>query len=262
MYYANNYKGVAGDYVIVKGQLNNGTWEMSSAIAEHFVKNTVNGVDADIFTWYNADKVAGAHKNATDLEFEVVPEIINKVPVYFATIDANNVIKYNGAMETADKVVKVKYTVTLVNGETCVYEYNVVFVNPFVAGESDGISVVDGIGENTNTVKPEVLVNDIFNDVILSWNGKNLVYSDKANNDYHLNKVQLNYAFEENDAYKKFVSQLADGSILKVDNNGKVTWLNKGSLLQKDHTFTVNVTVNLGGVSIVICKIPVTIDAK
>ena len=105
-------------------------------------------------------------------------------------------------MTERDDVKNMTYQVTLENGETCDFAYNIVFINPFVATKATGINIFgNGIGVNTGATMPEVLVKDNEGSAIYSYSSTAtvLVLSDKATNTYKLNAdmVSVEYAFVE-----------------------------------------------------------------
>ncbi|MCS3212142.1 hypothetical protein NXX89_11965 [Bacteroides thetaiotaomicron] len=172
-------------------------------------------------------------------------------------------MKLTEAMTKRDDVKNMTYKVTLVNDEICNFNYNIVFVNPFVAGTTNGISIYgNGIGENTGATMPQVVVKDNEGSNIYSYNNtsKTLVLSSKATDTYKLTNdiVSVEYAFVENAAWTELTSNMSKDSRLEVDDaTGVVTWKNQGSTLVKDYNLTVTATVTFKDLSVVICNIPV-----
>lgn len=175
-------------------------------------------------------------------------------------------------MTQRDIVKNMGYTKTLVNGEECkTFDYNIVFLNPFVAGTAKEVVVKDGIDENTGETKPQVLVKDNSAETIYSYDSKTkgLALSTIATGTYKLTSdiVSVTYAFDKTTAaWKELDGNKSDDSILEVSNDekdaGKVTWKNQGALLQKDYALTVVATVTFKDLSVVKCNIPVRIAKK
>ena len=251
LYHRTSYDNIAGDIILVKGQLNSSNnWEMSTYLGEHFEKIQGN----DIFTYYNT------HKNVTNIEFKSADNNI-------ATIN-NNVISLNKELTGKYEVANVNYEVTLVNGEKCQFSYKVVFENPFVDGVNGRVKVSDLSGENFAYAAPLVAVKDLDNRGILKNAAgsdlNNFVLEETATNVYKVAMPTVTFAFDEEDAnYTDFKSQLATGSIFDIDaTTGKITWVNKGSKLTENKNFTVIATVTFEDLSVVECRIPVTIEIK
>ena len=246
-YYFESY-GTHRNCIVVKGQIVDGHWEMSSKVAEHFALinnknifeyyNTVNNVKAISFEWQNADGVTP------------------KGP--FST---NQDLKLAAAMSVPEIERTMNYTVTLNNEETCKFSYNVVFVNPFVAGKANLVTINgNAIGTNTGATMPEVKVLDNAGKIIYSYVGSDLALSEDAVNIYKLaaDIVSVKFTPVEDTEWKDFTSQLTKGSTLDVDSDtGIVTWKNEGTTLAKDLNFTVKATVTFRDLSVVECDIPV-----
>ena len=242
------------DIIVVKGQLNaNNTWEMSSVIAEHFANVDGN----DIFTYYNKDKYV---TNVSAIEFNWT-NANNEV-----TMSKDHVIALVGELKKAHLVKNMTLTQTLANGEKCPTNYDVVFVNPFKAGLPSPLAVyANGVGTNTVSVQPEVLVIDNEGDAIFAYDAKNkvLALTKKATDDYKVAAPSVKYLFDVNEAdYQTVKSQMSAGSKLDVDpDTGEFIWKNEGATLTKDYTVTVVATVTFANLSVVECRIPVKLSA-
>lgn len=260
LYYHATYKSLADgktydDCIVVKGQNTSGYWEMSSLLSEHFA----NKGGQNIFGYYN--KV----NNVSGLQFKWANGVTGVDPL--AAFSTDETVKLTTAMTKRDDVKNMTYTVTLVNGETRKFDYNVVFVNPFVAGATNGISILDGIGENKGDVEPQVLVKDNEGSNIYSYNSssKALALSDKAKEIYKLtspNIIGVKYTFVETPAWTELDNNMSNGSKLEVDANGKVLWKNEGASLAKDYNLTVIATVTFKDLSVVTCNIPVKLAKR
>lgn len=250
------------DIIVVKGQVVSGTWEMSSVVSEHFGKKG----DLNIFGYYTQ---AGLDPdNVTDIEFEWTNAPVTGVTSTPATPVKNQdfTIALDGEMEVPYLVEDMTYTTTLVNGELCPFTYSIVFVNPFVAGDADGVTIYGNqVGKQTAQTAPEVLVNDKFNDAILSWDkvAQALALSSKATDSYKVAMPTVTYAFDTKAGdYETLMGNLSQGSTFEVDAaTGVVTWENEGATLANNYSVTVVATVTFADLSVVECRIPVTISA-
>ena len=104
--------------------------------------------------------------------------------------------------------------------ETCNFSYNVVFVNPFVAGGASLVTINgNAIGKNTGATMPQVLVNDNSKPAnkIYSYVDGKLALSDVAKNTYKLTEDIVNVTFEpvKDEVWNQFTSQLTSGSTLR-----------------------------------------------
>ena len=260
------YGQIAGvkndDIIVVKGQVDAAlnSWVMSSVVSEHFInKNNVN-----IFGYCAND--ADVPKVAS-IGFAWVENPVEDVtPTTAQTADFE--VALDGAMTSEYLVKAMRLTQNLVNGEKCSYDYDIVFVNPFVAGSSNALKIYgNGIGAQTVDVEPEVRVIDKDNDAIYTYDAatRSLVLSDKATGDYKVvaANVSVAYAFDEEAGdYKTVMDNLSKGSTLDVDaSTGVVTWNNEGATLMRNYNLTVIATVTFDDLSVVECEIPVTLSA-
>ena len=246
------------DCVVVKGQLNaSNIWVMSSKVAEHF--KAING--KNIFQYYN--EVA----NVKAIKFAWKTGETGVTPAGDQTSAFEVALSH--AMTTDKDIHNMTYTTTLVNNETCNYNYNIVFVNPFKAGNAKGISIFsNGAGERTGETKPEVIVVDVEGDKIYSWNAETgkLELSEKAKSSkdgYSLADESIEsvtYDFDKTEeAYKKLTSNMTSTAKLEVNANGQVTWFNGGTNLKDTYELHVIATVTFKDLSVVKCRIPVTL---
>ena len=251
LYYFNTFVGENGysmdNAIVVKGQLSTtNTWEMSTVISEHFKKiegkdifnyfSTINNVNTLVFNW--AEGVDGVSPvGAQNADFTV-----KLVDPMFERYDSKNMT----------------YKTTLVNGEACNFNYNIVFINPFKAGKDANVDVNGNeVGTVTADLSKKVLVVDDKNATIYDHSG----LSSKAKNDYKVAAPTVAYAFDaENADYKTITEQMSNASKLEVDPaTGKFTWMNQGSTLTKDYKLPVIVTVTFDGLSVVKQTIYVTL---
>lgn len=235
--------------VAAKGTAASGRWIQELNISEAF--RMING--QDIFGYYNT-----AAANVTAIRFYLEPDPQSGVQYN----DNQHRIYLDQAMTTAKKVGKMEYTVDMVNTEFNKAKFNVIFTNPFKAGNIAACSLSDLIGGDNVNVAPSVNVIDNANATIYSWVSNALKLSSTAVNTYKLtdpNMVSVRYAFKQSAEYTNFVSQLAPGSTFAVDANGVVSFNNLGGALQRDYTFTVVATVTFQDIAVVECEIPVTL---
>ena len=255
LYHVTNYDGHTGDLIVVKGQLNaSNAWEMSTALEEHFTRKSGDGI-------FDAGYLP-ANVNSIDFAWA-----IDETGVTMNT--TNHTVALSNELTEPYAIKTMTYTTTLANGEECDYSYDIVFENPFVAGNAGGVELVDGVGVNTVDTKHKVLVKDTEGDDIYSWKGTldsgSLELSEKATNTYKLTNsvVSVAYKFVQNEAYTTIDNDKSEGSILAVDETtGVVTWKNQGSLLQSDYALQVKATVTFTDLSKVEVIIPVTLKKR
>lgn len=246
------------DAIVVKGQLNDQSqWEMSSVISEHFAKR--NGLE--LFSYYQNDPTA---TNVAALDFNWKRGTTGVSDPAPKPMDATSKIALTEAMTESYLVKTMICTMELVNGEECPFEYNIVFVNPFIAKEAEGVSLFgNAAGENTIGTADQVAVLDKELDEILSYDGTALTLTEKATDVYKVAEPTVEYAFEKTQEYNNFIANLSANSKLEVgEENGVITWVNEGATLTKDYHFTVIATVTFENLSVVECRIPVTLTAK
>lgn len=244
--------------VQVKGQLSSttSTWEMSSVVSEHFQK--IAG--ENVFTYWKKPEYVNA---AGNLSFVWEVGTTGVTPITAFTTD--QAVALDGAMTEDTQTKVMTYTVPLANGEECVFDYNIIFLNPFQGKTPSAVKLYgNGIGENKVDVRPQVNVVDRENDLIYSWDNTlsvpALVLSSKATGTYHVAAPTVTYAFDNTEAdYVTLTSQMSANSDLNIDANGTVIWKNEGTTLQKDLTLTVIATVTFEDLSEVTVRIPVTL---
>ena len=239
------------DCIVIKGQIGSQShWEMSSVVSEHFAKLN----NQNIFQYYNTIN------NVSTLKFKWATGVTGVTPTGEFTTDQT--VALAAAMTKRDDVKNMSYKVTLVNGEDCAFNYNIVFINPFVAGSASGIKIYgNGIGVNTGETMPQVLVKDNEGSNIYSYVTNTLKLSEKATETYKLSPsiVSVVYDFEHNDDWKLLTDNMSAQSKLEVNAAGKVTWENQGSTLVKDYNLKVIAKVTFTNLSVVTCSIPVTL---
>lgn len=260
------YGSIAGvtndDLIVVKGQVDAtlNSWVMSSVVSEHFINK--NGVN--IFGYCANDTEV---RKVKSIGFAWVENPVKGVtPATAQTADFE--VALDGAMTGEYLVKAMRLTQNLTNGEKCSYDYDIIFVNPFVAGNAEALKIYgNGIGAQTIDVKPEVRVIDNDSDAIYTYDAatKSLVLSSKATGDYKVvaANVSVAYAFDkEAGDYKTVMDNLSKGSTLDVDaSTGVVTWNNEGATLMQNYNLTVMATVTFEDLSVVECRIPVTLSA-
>jgi hypothetical protein len=256
----NNFKETTqDDIILVKGQLNKdtNTWEMSSAVIEHFGKRN----DKDIFAYYN-DTQADP-ENVTGVSFLWTKSPIVGVTPTDAQTDPFEVA-LDGAMTTEFLSKDMTYTTSLVNGEKCPFTYSIVFVNPFVKGNAAGVELYGNApGEETVATDVQVLVNDREGDPIYKYLETALALTEKATETYKVGEPTVVYAFDTTEAdYKELIGNItADSKFEVASDTGVVTWLNQGATLKRTYNVTVIATVTFTDLSEVTCRIPVAITA-
>lgn len=254
-YKLNELYEVAGrNGIAVKGQLNNttSTWEMSSVVSEHFMN--ISG--KNVFSYWKDAKYVDANK---DLSFIWATNTTGVTPVGVFTTD--QAVALDKAMTKDEDTKVMTYTVPLANGETCTFQYNIIFLNPFKGKNAEQVKLYgNGIGENKVDLQPQVEVVDRENDDIYSWDTtlKALALSAKATDTYHVAAPVVTYAFDEDNAdYKFLIEQKSQNSELTVGNDGIVIWKNEGTTLQRDLTLAVIAKVTFTDLSEVTISIPV-----
>lgn len=255
-YYYGTFQGKP-DCVLTKGTNKSGSWKLEMNISEVF--KMING--KSIYSYYKDIN------NVKAIDFSMMPgqtgATMTAVPQTGDKTDDN--IALNEAMTTEYKFVAMQYDVTLENGETCNFTFNIVFQNPFKSGDIKGLEMNGNeIGEITLETEPQVNVIDVLNHDIYYWSAKDedLVLSEIATGTYKLapEMISVSYAFAETDAYKTFKGQLAPGAIFKCDEEtGAITYDNLGAQLVPSYDLEVIATVTIENISVVECKIPVAI---
>lgn len=261
-YYAGKYQGY-DNVVITKGKLVNGTWALQMNISEVFAM--ING--QNIFQYYNTIN------NAKDIKFSLLSSAPAGVKyTQIGTPVTNGTVELTKALKTAFLVAPMKYDITLVNGENCdpVY-FNIYFNNPFVDTKGDRI-VLDAniVGQQIKDVRPSVIVNDINNKVIYSWNRSTnaLELSSVAKNDYKVAAPTVTYEFVKDNAYKTFTGNLDPAAKFELEKDaanqytGKVIYDNLGSTQVPSYDLTIKATITFADLSEVVCEIPFRVEGQ
>ncbi len=236
--------------------------------------------DAFAYDTFKANNVA----NVKILEDEIeLPKDSDKKPM-LSYDKLNKVLSVNGAIKNAATLTAtVKYSLVLVNGETCKekYSFKVTFKNPFVAADAKKNLGLNGNQVGAQSVKTAqgILVNDFSGQKILSWEEVKkaieyaLVLSKAATESYCVNgivnledpdstgDVKITYAPDNSAAYKEFMSG-PNGNFKVDEKTGEVTYSYQANLV-KSYTFNINATVTFknsnGEFSQVVCAIPFTV---
>lgn len=248
--------GDVNDVVITKGKVVNGAWSLEMNISEVFEMIEGN----NIFSYYNRVN------NAAGIRFALDPT--PQTGVSYTETASNGTIKLTAPLEKSQLFAPMKYNVTLVNGETCEFKFNILFKNPFVKGTANAISLNgNAIGAVTADVKPSLRVDDTNGNAIYSWSASanKLVLSNLATGSYKINNsmVSVTYAFVEDEAYKTFKGNLDPSATFAINpTTGVVTYDNLGSTLVQNYNLTVKATVKFGNISVVTCEIPFNVKGQ
>ncbi len=250
------------------GRVNSTTtkWEMEANIAQLFDNTKYPG--QDIFQFYNA-----VYKNYTDIKFELLPPTtgFSFTPTVSGGKQTAGVIALTADIkDDQTKTAHMRYVRTLVNGETCITNFNVVFVNPFTSGVDNGTSF------NGNNIGTLAINTAEFVKVVEKVSGEyNTIYSwDETANALMLGEaaagfgltasdVQVSYAFKANADYNSFKNNLDKTSVFNIDANGVIHYQNQGGAqLQREYNLTVVATVTFNGHIVVTNEIPVKVTTK
>ncbi|MDE6468069.1 MAG: hypothetical protein K2L28_04140, partial [Muribaculaceae bacterium] len=254
-YFAGDVDGKK-DVVITKGKLVGGAWALEMNISEVFAMR--NG--QNIFSYFNTVN------NAKAINFSLSPD--PQAGISYVESTTNGTISLTAPLTTPEKFAGMKYTVTLVNGETCEFFFNILFRNPFVAGKGAKVSL-DGNahGAITSDVKSSVLVveADNANQKIYSWNASKgiLELSTAALNVYHVTTPTVTYEFVKDQAYNTFVGNLDPAATFELNKTtGIVTYDNLGATLIPTYNLTIKATVTFDKLSQVECTIPFEVKGQ
>ena len=248
-YYAGDIEGHK-DVVITKGKIVNNTWKLEMQISEVF--KMIDG--KNIFQYYNTIN------NVNGIEFTLIDPKTG-VKYTYNRAQNNGTLELTAALDKASLYAKMKYDLLLENGEKCTFEFNVKFVNPFVAGKSEAV-VLNGNAVGAVTVKtaPQVLVNDLDGKAIYKWLTNALGLTDLAKNTYKVAEPTVKYEFVKDEAYNTFVGNLDPKATFKIDaSTGVITYDNLGATLVPSYNLKVKATVTFANLSVVTCEIPVTV---
>ena len=261
-YNPNYYAGTVDNkpnVVVAKGKIVDDKWKLEMNISEVF--KMING--KNVFEYYNT-----AVKNVTAIKFSLDPEKQDGVKYEdVATPDVNGLISLDKPLEEAYKFASMKYVLTLVNGETCEFAFNVQFLNPF-RGTRGGSVELNGTVSGTVTAPTaqEVRVNDVDGKAIYEWDedAKALGLTELATDTYKVGKPTVKYDFDKSAKdYKNFTDNLDPKATFEIDETtGEITYVNLGAQLQPSYTFDVIVTITFDQLSVVKCAIPFTIKGS
>ncbi len=262
-YTMNKYFYEPQNALVTKGLLVNNEWKLETKIAEAFA---MSNDGKNVFQYFNT--ISPMYKNVTNIDFSIVSPKDGSVaygPVSTGTTP-DGLLKLTQPLTTAKKDVVMQYTLTLANGQSHTYNFNVIFNNPFVAGTSNAITLTDGLNVTGQTA-PQVRVNDIDGKVIYSWVNNALQLSSTATGEYNVKAPAVKYEFVKDGipgiGYKDFMASLDERSSLEIDEvTGVITYKNGGPALQKNVTLAVKATVTFADLSEVVCTIPVVINKK
>lgn len=253
-YYVQNYDNNPNlkDCIVTKGQLINGNWQLALAVSEHF--EIMSNKD-NIFDYY---KTKG---NIASLEFKFVANTEGVTPLYSFSTDETVALDHE--LTKTYEAYNMTYKTQLVNGEWCNYNYWIIFENPFEPGDAVTVTM-DGnkIGGVTGETAPSVCVKTIVGTAqkAYCWNAttKRLEFTE-AGKALKVAEPTIVYDFVKDAAW----TALDPYGDLTIDHTtGQVSWNNKGAELQKTYKLSVKATVTFDNVSVVECKIPVTIKGK
>lgn len=254
-FYAGTVDGKA-DVVITKGKLVSGAWKLEMNISEVF--EIING--KNIFEYYNTVN------NASAISFSLNPD--PQVGVNYTESGVNGTIELTAPLSESQKFAPMKYVVTLVNGETCTFYYNILFKNPFVGTTGNEVTLNgNATGKTQKATANEVRVNDVNGQAIYSWNtvSNSLKLSDLATGTYKVAAPTCKYEFIKDANYNKFYGNLDinNGAKFEIDETtGVVTYDNLGATLIPSYDLRIKVTVTFANLSVVECYIPFKVKGQ
>ena len=256
LYYFDSWNNVAGDYIVVKGKVDQtaGTWKLTSKLSEHF--KLVDNQNIFQYSGQGNDPVKNVEQGT--LVFDWTENDARPV----GNITDDRILDLDHAMSVSEEIKNMNYQFKLKNGEICKTAYKVVFVNPFVAGSPAAVTLHgNAIGAQNVATAPSVIVKDKAGDDIYKWNATTLALTTKAINDYKVRTPNVVYTWVQDANYNSFRSQLTNPATqLQLNNTtGMVTWDNEGATLANSHNLKVKATVTFADLSIVEVIIPVTI---
>ena len=249
-YQLNPISIVGNNSIKVNGDNVSGEWVMHSLIKKHFANPEtffdsyrINNVNALDFNW----------KNAYD----------NTVNDLSGIEDASSYATLEAPIYGSEVTKTMRYTQTMVNGETYSFEYDLIFINPFKAKSTNGITIEQIVGTATGDVKPEVEV--VTNDgelLIFSFNPDgSKKMGTEATERYKLNSgmVDIKFSFNNNEDYRTLKANINE---LNIDENtGEIT-VEHGDILNRAYNLNVTATITFEDLSVVTCTIPVVIDPR
>ncbi len=269
-FYAGSVDG-RDNVVITKGKLVNGQWVLEMNISEVF--EMING--QNIFSYFNTVN------NASQIDFSLNPATQPGIKyTQTGTPATQGTIKLDAALTEDYKFASMKYVVTLVNGETCTFYFNVKFNNPFTSGTSAAITLDANATPGAQTADVRKSVNVVENGgtgTIYSWNGSALALSSLATGTYKVAAPTVTYEFvtpQNNtdpaytayaNAYATFYGNLDinNGAQFGVGStSGIVTYDNLGLNLMPTYNLMIKATVTFQDLSEVTCYIPFTVKGQ
>ena len=214
----------------VKGIMENGTWVLSSALAEHF-EDDAEAADI-VFTLPNVDSKGNVDEK-------------NGKPQEGAVLSGNDVnATISCSLElSADRTYIVKMTRTHVNGQAHSKYYKVTFMVPFVTNVAS-VSLTDSREAVSADLTKKLTVKENAGSETVYSNGKAV-----SGNSYNF----TDDSFVITTAYAKGQDAVEGLTI----NGNEVTWENEGTLLQAPKT--VNLVVNVIIPGIYASETPVTV---
>ncbi|MCD8286749.1 MAG: DUF4988 domain-containing protein, partial [Clostridia bacterium] len=240
------------DAVLVKGTTENGKFENTTDVKEHFAGTS------NIFDYGNEDQ------NVKSIAFSWGEGVTGVKP---ETITSNDsAVGLSEPIEGASVYKEMDYNEILDNGESCPSSYYIVFVNPFKKGEDDTVYLDDSTEETTADVKEPITVYDLSDNLILSY-GEVEDGSGSTSTGWILGDAAATYGITDTDditvtyeldedaddwAYlqKNLKSNDNDDAVLSFDKDtGIVTWSNGGTTLVYSYSFDVKVTVNVANIA-------------
>lgn len=256
LYYFDSWNSVAGDYIVVKGKVDQtaGTWKLTSKLSEHF--KLVDNQNIFQYSGRATDPVKNVEQGT--LVFDWTENDARPA----GNITDDRILDLDHEMSVSEEIKNMNYQFKLKNGEICKTAYKVVFVNPFVAGSPAAVTLHgNAIGAQNVATAPSVIVKDKAGDDIYKWNATTLALTTKAINDYKVRTPNVVYTWVQDANYNSFRSQLTNPATqLQLNNTtGMVTWDNEGATLANSHNLKVKATVTFADLSIVEVIIPVTI---
>ena len=243
--------------VRTKGKVVNNQWVMQMNIEEVF---EMKG-GRDIFQYFadgnnvaSTPEIAFGFRSTTHYGIE-----------YNGSTFPAHVVGLTAPLATATKTAEMKYTVMLVNGEEMVRPFDIIFRNPFKAGDAAAVTI-DGnkIGGSTANAASSVKVVDLDNQLIYSWVNNALGLSSLAKDGYKLDDsmVSVSYAWVTGESdYQTFVGNLAPNTTFTL-TDGVVTFNNLGATLERSYTLHIKATVTFKDLSEVYVTIPVKIKGS
>ena len=252
--------GSSPSIVQTKGVVTSNGWAMQMDIAQAFKK--MNG--KDIFQYFADPSVDKSYANilsvpAINFGFYGTP---TQGVAYGNPPFANHIVGLTQPLATASKQAPMQYEVTLVNQEILTRNFIVEFINPFVEGNPNPLTIRGNyLGTQTADAAKAVIVNERNSnptEAIYSYVGGALALSPRATDFFKINpnQVTVSYAWNtQKGDWQAFAEQLPEGSSLTL--NGSTIEYVASAVLQLDRTLYINATVTFEDLSVVVVEIPV-----